>query len=235
MIDFKNKILHNDALKAKLHEIIFGTDTPMGKAFDVVLIAAIAMSVVLTIFQTFIEITWLRSSLIVLEIVFTVFFTLEYILRIYCSPEPKKYIFSFFGIVDLVSILPVYLGFIYTGARFMIVIRAFRLVRVFRVFKLFNFLNEGNMLLRSMQKSAKKIMVFFLFVFIVNICLGTIMYMVESYAGNPAFNNIPNGIYWSIVTMTTVGYGDITPISTLGKFISACVMLFGYSYGYYGR
>ena len=104
MIDFKNKILHNDALKAKLHEIIFGTDTPMGKAFDVVLIAAIAMSVVLTIFQTFIEITWLRSSLIVLEIVFTVFFTLEYILRIYCSPEPKKYIFSFFGIVDLVSI-----------------------------------------------------------------------------------------------------------------------------------
>ena len=229
MIDFKNKILHNDALKAKLHEIIFGTDTPMGKAFDVVLIAAIAMSVVLTIFQTFIEITWLRSSLIVLEIVFTVFFTLEYILRIYCSPEPKKYIFSFFGIVDLVSILPVYLGFIYTGARFMIVIRAFRLVRVFRVFKLFNFLNEGNMLLRSMQKSAKKIMVFFLFVFIVNMCLGSIMYMVESYAGNPAFNNIPNGIYWSIVTMTTVGYGDITPISTLGKFISACVMLFGYT------
>lgn len=111
----------------------------------------------------------------------------------------------------------------------MIVLRAFRLVRVFRVFKLFNFLNEGNVLLRSLQKSAKKIMVFFLFVFIVNICLGTIMYMVESSVGNPAFNNIPNGIYWSIVTMTTVGYGDITPISTLGKFISACVMLFGYT------
>ena len=229
MIDIKKDFLHNQELKDKLYEIIFGTETPMGKAFDVVLILAITLSVVMTIFQTFIEIFWLRSTLIVFEIVFTVFFTLEYLLRIYCSPNPKKYIFSFFGIVDLVSILPVYLGFFYHGARFMIVIRAFRLVRVFRVFKLFNFLNEGNMLLRSLQKSAKKIMVFFLFVFIVNICLGTIMYMVESYAGNPEFNNIPNGIYWSIVTMTTVGYGDITPISTLGKFISACVMLFGYT------
>ena len=170
MIDIKKDFLHNQELKDKLYEIIFGTETPMGKAFDVVLILAITLSVVI----------WLRSTLIVFEIVCTVFFTLEYLLRIYCSPNPKKYILSFFGIVDLVSILPVYLGFFYHGARFMIVIRAFRLVRVFRVFKLFNFLNEGNMLLRSLQKSAKKIMVFFLFVFIVNICLGTIMYMVES-------------------------------------------------------
>lgn len=219
----------NQKIKNILYEIIFGTETTWGKMFDVALIIAIALSVLMTIFQTFIEITWLRSTLIVFEIIFTVFFTAEYVLRIYCSPEPKKYIFSFFGIVDLLSILPVYLGIFYHGARYMIVLRAFRLVRVFRVFKLFNFLNEGNVLLRSLQKSAKKIMVFFLFVFIVNICLGTIMYMVESSVGNPAFNNIPNGIYWSIVTMTTVGYGDITPISTLGKFISACVMLFGYT------
>ena len=154
MIDIKKDFLHNQELKDKLYEIIFGTETPMGRAFDVVLILAITLSVVMTIFQTFIEVIWLRSTLIVFEIVFTVFFTLEYLLRIYCSPNPKKYIFSFFGIVDLVSILPVYLGFFYHGARFMIVIRAFRLVRVFRVFKLFNFLNEGNMLLRSLQKSA---------------------------------------------------------------------------------
>lgn len=221
-------LLHNQELKDKLYEVIFGTETWAGKTFDVVLIVAIVLSVLMTVFESFVETTWLHSTLVWTEIAFTAFFTVEYVLRVYCSPRPRSYVLSFFGIIDLMSILPVYLGLVVSGARYMIVLRTFRLVRVFRVFKLFNFLNEGNMLLRAMRKSAKKIMVFFLFVLILNVCLGTVMYVVES-ASNPEFASIPDGIYWSIVTMTTVGYGDITPLTVAGKMISACVMLLGYT------
>lgn len=157
------------------------------------------------------------------------FFTFEYLVRIYCSPKPRKYIFSFFGIVDLLATLPLYLGFIFTSARYLLIIRTFRLIRVFRVFKLFNFLEEGNLLLVSLRLSSRKIFVFFFFVLILVTSIGTIMFMVEGTQPNTQFNNIPNCIYWAIVTMTTVGYGDITPVTPVGRFISACVMLIGYT------
>ena len=160
---------------------------------------------------------------------FTAFFTFEYLVRIYCSPKPKKYIFSFFGIVDLLSTLPVYLSFFFAGTRYLLVIRVFRLIRVFRVFKLFNFLKEGNMLLKSLRISAPKIFVFFFFVLILVTSIGTIMYMIEGNQPGTQFNNIPNSIYWAIVTMTTVGYGDITPVTPVGRFLSAIVMLIGYT------
>lgn len=225
-----NAFLHNKELKEKLYIIIFESGTPKGKLFDVFLIGFIIASVLVVIMESVVTFSdHFRLALQILEYVFTAFFTFEYLVRIYCSPEPKKYIFSFFGIVDLLATLPLYLGFFFTGARYLLIIRTFRLVRVFRVFKLFNFLEEGNLLLVSLRLSSRKIFVFFFFVLILVTSIGTIMFMVEGTQPNTQFNNIPNCIYWAIVTMTTVGYGDITPVTPVGRFISACVMLIGYT------
>ena len=222
--------LHNKELKHKLYIIIFESDTPAGKLFDVALIICITLSILLAILESLQGLpSYLTLPFIILEYLFTAFFTFEYVTRIYCSPQPKKYIFSFFGIVDLLATLPLYLGFIFTSARYLLIIRTFRLIRVFRVFKLFNFLEEGNLLLVSLRLSSRKIFVFFFFVLILVTSIGTIMFMVEGTQPNTQFNNIPNCIYWAIVTMTTVGYGDITPVTPVGRFISACVMLIGYT------
>ena len=225
-----NTFLHNKELKEKLYVIIFESDTPKGKLFDVFLIGFIIMSVLVVILESVVTFSdHFRLALQILEYVFTAFFTFEYLVRIYCSPKPKKYIFSFFGIVDLLATLPLYLGFLFTSARYLLIIRTFRLIRVFRVFKLFNFLEEGNLLLVSLRLSSRKIFVFFFFVLILVTSIGTIMFMVEGTQPDTQFNNIPNCIYWAIVTMTTVGYGDITPVTPVGRFISACVMLIAYS------
>lgn len=225
-----NHFLHNNALKHKLYVIIFEADTPAGKLFDVILIICILLSILLAIIESLQGLpAYLSTPFIVLEYLFTGFFTFEYITRIYCSPRPRKYIFSFFGIVDLMATLPLYLAFFLPGARYLLIIRAFRIIRVFRIFKLFNFWLEGERLLSSLKESSKKIAVFFLFVVILVISIGTLMYMIEGTQPGTQFNNIPNSIYWACVTMTTVGYGDITPVTGLGKFLSACVMLIGYT------
>jgi len=168
---------------------------------------------------------WLMRA----EYLFTIVFTAEYLLRLYCSPKPRDYALSFFGIIDLVATLPFYMTWIFTSARYLLILRVFRLIRVFRVFKLFNFLREGNLLLRSIILSSRKIFVFFLFVVIMVISLGTIMYMIEGGIPGTQFTNIPKSIYWAIVTMTTVGYGDVTPVTGLGRFLSSIVMLLGYT------
>ncbi len=222
--------LHDQKLKHKLYVIIFESDTPAGKLFDVILIWFILLSVLLVIIESLKGLpTYLATPFVIMEYIFTAFFTFEYITRIYCSPQPKKYIFSFFGIVDLLATLPLYMGLLFPGARYLLIIRAFRLIRIFRIFKLFKFLNEGELLLASLRESSKKIAVFFLFVVILVISIGTLMYMIEGTQPNSEFNNIPNSIYWAIVTMTTVGYGDITPVTGFGKFLSAIVMLIGYT------
>lgn len=224
------RFLHNEALKHKLYVIIFESDTPAGKTFDVTLIICILLSILLAIVESLQGLpVWLTGPFIICEILFTGFFTLEYLTRIYCSPHPQKYIFSFFGIIDLLATLPLYLVFFIPNARYLLVVRAFRIIRVFRVFKLFNFWIEGEHLLHSLRESSKKIVVFFLFVVILVISIGTLMYMIEGDQPGSQFNNIPNSIYWACVTMTTVGYGDITPVTALGKFLSACVMLMGYT------
>jgi voltage-gated potassium channel len=224
------RLLNDNELKSKLYEIIFEADTPMGKFFDVLLVVCIIMSIVLAIAESVqSRWEWFNVMMVVCEYIFTLFFTFEYLTRIYCSPSPKRYIFSFFGIVDLLATLPLYLAFIFPGARYLLVIRAFRIIRVFRIFKLFSFWIEGQMLLTSIKRSGKKIAVFFVFVVILVISIGTIMYMIEGSEPNTQFNNIPNSIYWACVTMTTVGYGDITPTTPLGRFLSACVMLIGYT------
>ena len=223
-------LLHDESLKKKLYVIIFESDTPMGKLFDTCLIGFIIASVLVVILESIQSFSYHYTlGLRILEYVFTAFFTFEYLVRIYCSPNPKKYVFSFFGVVDLLSTLPVYLSFFFAGTRYLLVIRAFRLIRVFRVFKLFNFLKEGNMLLKSLRISAPKIFVFFFFVLILVTSIGTIMYMIEGNQPGTQFDNIPNSIYWAIVTMTTVGYGDITPVTPVGRFLSAIVMLIGYT------
>lgn len=223
-------LLHNKKLKHKIYVIIFESDTPMGKLFDVALIGFIVLSIFVVIAESIrswdpIIGPYLRMS----EYVFTFFFTLEYVLRLYCSPRPRKYALSFFGIIDLLATLPLYIGWFFGTARYLLVIRTFRLIRVFRVFKLFNYLDEGNLLLHSLVYSSRKIIVFFLFVLILVTSIGTLMYMIEGQRPDTAFNNIPNSIYWAIVTMTTVGYGDITPETPLGRFLSAVVMLMGYT------
>ena len=220
----------NESLKKRLYIIIFESDTREGKLFDTVLIGFIVSSILVVILDSVFRFdTYANIGFQVLEYLFTAFFTFEYLVRLYCSPNPRQYAFSFFGIVDLLSTLPLYLGFFLQGARYLLIARSFRLIRVFRVFKLFSFLNEGNLLMQSLWISRAKIGVFFLFVLILNISIGTLMYVVEGNRPDTPFTDIPASIYWSIVTMTTVGYGDITPITGMGRFLSAVVMLFGYT------
>ena len=220
----------NESLKKRLYIIIFESDTREGKLFDTVLIGFIVSSILVVILDSVFRFdTYANTGFQVLEYLFTAFFTFEYLVRLYCSPNPRQYAFSFFGIIDLLSTLPLYLGFFLQGARYLLIVRSFRLIRVFRVFKLFSFLNEGNLLMQSLWISRAKIGVFFLFVLILNISIGTLMYVVEGNRPDTPFTDIPASIYWSIVTMTTVGYGDITPITGMGRFLSAVVMLFGYT------
>ena len=224
------EFVNNKHLKKKLYDIIFESETPAGKAFDVTLIACIVLSIVLVVIESFEGVSGKFSlTLQVLEYLFTFFFTAEYLLRLYCSPNPRHYALSFFGIIDLLATLPLYISWIFGPARYLMIVRVFRLIRVFRVFKLFNFLNEGNLLLRALHASSRKIAVFFLFVIIMVISLGTLMYMIEGQEPGTAFNNIPNSIYWACVTLTTVGYGDIAPVTGLGRFLSSIVMLLGYT------
>lgn len=224
------EFMNNKHLKKKLYDIIFESETPAGKAFDVTLIACIVLSIVLVVIESFEGLSGKFSlTLQVLEYLFTFFFTAEYLLRLYCSPNPRHYALSFFGIIDLLATLPLYITWIFGPARYLMIVRVFRLIRVFRVFKLFNFLNEGNLLLRALHASSRKIAVFFLFVIIMVISLGTLMYMIEGQEPGTAFNNIPNSIYWACVTLTTVGYGDIAPVTGLGRFLSSIVMLLGYT------
>lgn len=225
-----SRLMHNETLKRKLYVIIFESNTPLGKAFDIALLWAIVLSILLVIVESMKGLPVVAKEVFtVLEYVFTFFFTLEWLCRLYCAQNRWKYVFSFFGIIDLLATLPLYLGWFFRSARYLMVMRTFRLVRVFRVFKLFSFLEEGDILLRSLRMSFPKIMVFFLFVVVMVISLGTLMYMVEGAVPASPYTDIPTSIYWAVVTMTTVGYGDIAPITPVGRFLSAIVMLLGYT------
>lgn len=218
------------ALRRRMYIIIFESNTPAGKAFDVALLWCILLSVLVVAVESVPHLPLFSKRVFTaFEYVFTFFFTIEYLCRLYCSPRPRSYAFSFFGIVDLLSTLPLYLGWFFGPVRYLMIVRTFRLIRVFRVFKLFSFLEEGDLLLRSLLLSSRKILVFFLFVVIMVISLGTLMYMVEGNVPGSQYTDIPASIYWAVVTMTTVGYGDIAPITPVGRFLSAIVMLLGYT------
>jgi voltage-gated potassium channel len=216
--------------KEKLREIMFESDTPIGRMFDIALIVAISLSIVISFVETIPSLArTFKLVLEVLEYLLTFFFTVEYAARVYSSPRRRDYVLSFFGIIDLLSILPPYLSYFLPNARYMILLRSFRFIRVFRIFRLFSFINEGHILMRSLSKSLNKIAVYFLFVLILVTCLGTLMYMVESGSPDSAFTDLATSVYWAIVTMTTVGYGDITPVTPIGRLLSAFVMLLGYT------
>ncbi len=216
--------------KQKLNEVIFGTDTPAGRRFDIILLVIIFISVVVAIWESTPRPgATTKMVLSIIEYIVTALFTIEYLVRIYCSPKPKEYIFSFFGIVDLLSTLPLYLSFILPGAHYLLLIRAFRLIRVFRIFRLFTFINEGIIFVQSLRKSLAKIMVYLLFVLILVTIIGTIEYVIENGEPGSGFTDLPSSIYWAIVTMTTVGYGDITPVTTVGRILSALIMVLGYT------
>ncbi len=214
--------------RERLRIMIFRTDTKEGLWFDSVLFVLIVASVLVVILETvshFHDRYW--WFFFILEWVFTLIFTLEYILRLYVARYPTRYATSFFGLVDLLSILPTYLSLFYSGPQHLLIIRILRLMRVFRVFKLGHFVNEGGVVVNALRASRTKIFVFLTFVLLSAVVLGAMLYMVEG-GDNPAFSSIPKGIYWAIVTLTTVGYGDITPVTPLGQFLASAVMILGY-------
>jgi voltage-gated potassium channel len=214
--------------KQKLREIIFGYRTKAGKRFDVILLLAIIISVLAVMLDSDKEIHKQYGRLLLIaEWVFTLLFTFEYILRIYCSTDKKKYILSFMGIIDLLSIIPTYLIIFYAPIVALIDIRVLRLIRIFRIFKLSPYLRSGHTMQIALRSSRPKIIVFILSVSLVVIILGTLMYIVEGQQNG--FDNIPKSIYWAVVTLTTVGYGDVVPITTLGKTVAVFIMLLGYA------
>ncbi|GGY87442.1 MAG: voltage-gated potassium channel [Shewanella sp.] len=224
----KHQQQHDSPLQQRLRTIIFGTDTVAGRTFDIALIVCIICSVALVFLNTVQSVNQRFGSLILgLEWFFTVVFTVEYGLRLYSSTNSWKYARSFYGLVDLLSVLPSYLALFVPGANLTLVIRVLRLFRIFRVLKLLRYLSEGNMLLRAMLLSSRKVFIFFFSVSLIIMVLGAVMYVVEGPENG--FSSIPKSVYWTIVTITTVGYGDITPKTGLGQTIAAFTMLLGYS------
>lgn len=215
-------------LKKKIYIIIFGADTPAGKLFDVVLLWMIILSVTIVILES---VATLREShhpfFVTAEWFFTILFTLEYLMRIYSSPRPVRYITSFFGIIDLLAILPTFLGLFFDQVTFLLTIRALRLLRMFRIFKLGRYLKEAAVLIKALQASMYKIIVFFGAVLTLVLILGSLLYLIEGE--EHGFTSIPQSIYWAIVTITTVGYGDIAPATVMGKLLASVAMLTGYS------
>ncbi|WP_299536442.1 ion transporter [Ulvibacterium sp.] len=211
----------------KLHAIIYGTHTRAGKLFDIILLVVIVYSIVVVMLESVprFDVKY-HKFLDVSEWVVTILFSIEYILRIVCIKRPAKYIFSFFGIVDLLSTIPKYLSFFVIGSQYITAFRALRLLRVFRILKLVRFVGESNNLVRALKASRTKIFIFVFFVLVISILLGTTMYLIEG--PQHGFNSIPHSVYWTIVTLTTVGYGDISPETGLGQVIATLIMIIGY-------
>jgi voltage-gated potassium channel len=215
-------------IKNKLYDIIFEAETFYGKLFDILLIVAVIVSIACVSMESVASIKQkFGKELLIAEWFFTILFTMEYILRIFISPKAKSYVFSFFGIVDLLAILPTYLSFFIPGSQMLLTVRALRLLRVFRVLKLTRYTNAIQVLMTALKESRAKIIVFLWAVISVVIIIGSIMYLVEG--AESGFTSIPKSVYWAIVTMTTVGYGDITPHTSFGQLIASLLMIMGYS------
>jgi voltage-gated potassium channel len=225
-------VLHPDAnpLQRWLFKIIFGHHSSAGRAFDIVLLFAILASVVAVSLETVEPIAERYGRLLRgIEWAFTILFTIEYVVRLYCVREPARYARSFFGIVDLLAIIPTYLTlFAIPGVQSLLVVRGLRLLRVFRILKLVHLMREGAQLRRAIWESRDKIVVFLSVVMVIVTIVGAAMYLIESPV-NDRFSSIPQSVYWAIVTMTTVGYGDVVPITALGKLLSATLIITGYA------
>ncbi len=213
--------------RLRTHEIIFEADTAFGKWFDVLLIGCIFLSVIAVMLDSVRSISEVHgAALYRIEWIFTLLFTVEYILRLLCIGRPLLYASSFFGVVDLLAILPTYISLIFPGSQYLLVIRILRVLRVFRVLKLAQYLGEANMLMQALRASRRKIIVFLFAVMTLVVIFGSVMYLVEGEENG--FTSIPKAIYWSVVTLTTVGYGDISPQTDLGQVLACFIMIMGY-------
>ena len=217
----------NKSWKDKVHEVIYEADTPSGKWFDIILIILILLSVIVIMLESVREIdNKYHDILLNIEWIVTIFFTVEYILRIISIKKPFRYIFSFYGIIDFVSTIPLYLTYLFAGSQVLLAVRVFRMLRVFRILKLVKFIGEASQLQEALKASRAKIAVFIYVVLILSVIMGTTMYWIES--DEAGFTSIPRSIYWTIVTLTTVGYGDIAPETATGQFIATIIMILGY-------
>lgn len=217
----------NAGWRRRLHDVIYESNTTAGKAFDIALLLAIFISILVVVLDSVPEYhqQYGRFFLLV-EWIFTGLFTVEYLLRLLVIQRPLRFVFSPLGLIDLLSILPSYLSVLYPGAQSLLVLRALRLLRVFRIFKLTHYIDEAQFLTSALRRSMRKIAIFMLVVLTLTVILGSVMYMVEGEKAG--FTSIPTSIYWAVVTITTVGYGDIAPLTPLGKFIASVMMLIGY-------
>ncbi|AXG70987.1 cyclic nucleotide-gated potassium channel [Kordia sp. SMS9] len=214
--------------KSKLHEIIYEADTPAGKLFDIVLLILILASIALVMLESVDEFRLKHGKFLdIAEWVITILFSIEYIARIISIRKPSRYIFSFYGVIDFLSTIPKYLSLFIVGSQSLIALRALRLMRVFRILKLTRYIGESNNIMRALRASRIKIGVFIMFILILCTILGSIMYLIESNEES-GFTSIPRSIYWAIVTLTTVGYGDIAPLTPLGQSIASIIMILGY-------
>lgn len=223
-----NFVAERKKWKRQLFRIIYRADTPLGKIFDISLLILIVLSTMIVMLESVPSFDKrFHTFFIVLEILISLVFTVEYILRIITIRNKKDYIFSFFGIIDLLAIVPFYLSLFFPVTKFFLIIRMLRMLRVFRILNLLDFMNDGYLIVKAMKNSSRKIYIFLLFLMIFNVIVGSLMYMVEGH--KEGFESIPQSIYWAVVTVTTVGYGDVSPTTPLGKLFSILLMLAGYS------
>ena len=219
---------HRKSWRSKIFKIIYHSDTAAGKWFDILLIIFIVGSVLTIILDSVASLNLKYGNIFkVLEWVFTIIFTFEFIIRLISIRRPMRYVFSFFGMVDILSILPTYLSLFIGGAQHLLILRILRILRVFRILKLVRYTSEAQLLTQSLANSRHKIFVFFFFIITVLILFGSIMYLIEGPENG--FDSIPAGIYWAVVTLTTVGYGDIAPHTVIGRLVASMIMLTGYS------
>lgn len=218
----------NQTLKQRLYDIIFESDTPAGKGFDILLIVSILMSVAVVLLDSVHYYNKNYGDLLyAFEWFFTILFSIEYLLRIYCIKRPFMYMKSFFGVIDLLAILPTFIGIFLPAYRYLTVVRILRVLRIFRILKLMLYIGEANLLLDALIESRRKIIVFLFFLFTLVTIIGSVMYLVEGEANG--FTSIPQSMYWAIVTITTVGYGDISPGTGLGRLLASMAMIIGYA------
>lgn len=214
--------------RARWFHIIFSHDDAPGRVFDLILIAAILSSIVITVLDTVADLHLHYARLFyVLEWVFTLIFTAEYVMRLLVIARPRRYALSFFGLIDLLAVLPTYLSLVFTGSQYLMVVRAVRILRIFRVLKLTRYVGEADMLWSTLMRARRKIFVFISTILTLVLIFGALMYLIEGPENG--FSSIPRAMYWAVITMTTVGFGDITPHTTLGQILTSLIMLVGYS------
>jgi voltage-gated potassium channel len=225
----EHHLVPEDALwKRFLYRIIYRSDTKLGKLFDIILLSLILASTLIIMMESVPKLDKrFHITFIVLEWVISMFFSAEYLMRITVIKNRKNYIFSFFGVIDFLALVPFYLSFFFPITKYFLIFRMLRMLRIFRIFNLLDFMNDGYLIVRALKNSSRKIYIFLLFLIIFSVIVGSLMFMVEG--GRQGFETIPQSIYWAVVTVTTVGYGDVSPITPTGKFFAVILMLAGYS------